>query len=74
MEVFDAHAAVTNHVGLLSEEVDPRDGSPLGNFPQAFSHLGLINAALRLDLGIRLRDEGSHRSPHLIREMARRLR
>jgi GH15 family glucan-1,4-alpha-glucosidase len=74
LEVFNAHAAVTNHVGLLAEEVDPRDGTPLGNFPQAFSHLGLINAALRLDLGIRLRDEGSHRSPHLIREMARRLR
>ena len=74
MEVFDRHAALTNHVGLLAEELDPSDGSPLGNFPQAFSHLGLINAALRLDLGIRLRDEGSHRSPHLIREMARRLR
>jgi alpha,alpha-trehalase len=42
---FEAAAAHVNDVGLLSEEVDPRTGELLGNFPQAFSHIGLINAA-----------------------------
>jgi alpha,alpha-trehalase len=44
-EVFDRAAAFVNDVGLLAEEVDPRTGELLGNFPQAFSHIGLINAA-----------------------------
>jgi GH15 family glucan-1,4-alpha-glucosidase len=33
----------------MAEEADPRTGDALGNFPQAFSHVGLINAALSLD-------------------------
>ena len=37
-----------NDVGLLAEEVDPVTGEMLGNFPQAFSHVGLINTALNL--------------------------
>jgi GH15 family glucan-1,4-alpha-glucosidase len=44
-EVFDRAAAFVNDVGLLAEEVDPHSGELLGNFPQAFSHIGLINAA-----------------------------
>jgi GH15 family glucan-1,4-alpha-glucosidase len=43
--VFDRAAAFVNDVGLLAEEVDPHSGELLGNFPQAFSHIGLINAA-----------------------------
>jgi GH15 family glucan-1,4-alpha-glucosidase len=43
--VFERAAAFANDVGLLAEEVDPSSGELLGNFPQAFSHIGLINAA-----------------------------
>jgi GH15 family glucan-1,4-alpha-glucosidase len=35
-------------VGLLAEEFDPASGRMLGNFPQAYSHVGLINCALGL--------------------------
>lgn len=44
-EVFERAIAFANDVGLLSEEVDEQTGELLGNFPQAFSHIGLINAA-----------------------------
>ena len=37
-----------NHLGLLSEDVNAKDGSMWGNFPQAYSHVGLLNAASRI--------------------------
>jgi alpha,alpha-trehalase len=40
-----ANAAFVHDLGLLSEEVDGATGELLGNFPQAFSHVGLVNAA-----------------------------
>jgi alpha,alpha-trehalase len=43
--VFERAARYVNDVGLLAEEVDPATGELLGNFPQAFSHIGLVNAA-----------------------------
>jgi GH15 family glucan-1,4-alpha-glucosidase len=43
--VFETAAGYANDVGLLAEEVEPQTGELLGNFPQAFSHIGLINAA-----------------------------
>jgi alpha,alpha-trehalase len=43
--VFERAATFVNDVGLLAEEVDPVSGELLGNFPQAFSHIGLVNAA-----------------------------
>jgi GH15 family glucan-1,4-alpha-glucosidase len=42
---FERAVAYVNDVGLLAEEVDPATGELLGNFPQAFSHIGLVNAA-----------------------------
>ena len=42
---FERAVGAINDVGLLAEEVDPRNGEMIGNFPQAFSHIGLINAA-----------------------------
>ncbi len=44
-EVFERVTAYANDVGLLSEEANPSTGELLGNFPQAFSHVGLVNAA-----------------------------
>ena len=42
---FEGAIAYANDVGLLAEEVDPSGSELLGNFPQAFSHIGLVNAA-----------------------------
>jgi alpha,alpha-trehalase len=42
---FERAVAAINDVGLLAEEVDPGSGEMIGNFPQAFSHIGLVNAA-----------------------------
>ena len=48
--IFERLLALRNDVGLLAEEYDPRTGQALGNFPQAFSHVGLINTAHNLSL------------------------
>ena len=46
--MFEKMLTYANHLGLYSEEIGPR-GEALGNFPQAFTHLGLISAAFNLD-------------------------
>ena len=45
-------------LGLLAEEVDPGTGELLGNYPQAFSHIGLVNAAWAIDQAERNRAVG----------------
>jgi alpha,alpha-trehalase len=54
-EVFERAAGFVNDLGLLSEEVDPATGEQLGNVPQAFSHIGLVNAAWAIDQAERAR-------------------
>jgi GH15 family glucan-1,4-alpha-glucosidase len=49
-ELFERLLGFCNDVGLLAEEIDPHSGELIGNFPQAFSHVGLIQAAIALDL------------------------
>jgi GH15 family glucan-1,4-alpha-glucosidase len=47
--LFDQLAGYANDLGLVAEEIDAESGEQLGNFPQAFSHIGLINAAYEID-------------------------
>ncbi|MFJ4623582.1 glycoside hydrolase family 15 protein [Streptomyces sp. NPDC088812] len=47
-ELFERLVGLANDVGLLAEEYDPVSGRHLGNYPQAFSHIGLVNTALTL--------------------------
>ena len=46
---FEAMLGRASDLGLLAEEIEPATGAALGNFPQAFSHAGLVNAALIID-------------------------
>jgi GH15 family glucan-1,4-alpha-glucosidase len=46
--IFERVLASANHVGLLSEDVDPASGEMWGNFPQTYSHVGVINSAFLL--------------------------
>jgi trehalose-phosphatase len=48
LELFEAAADLAGPTGLMAEEYEPNLGLALGNIPQAYSHLGLINAAVRL--------------------------
>ena len=47
-EIFEKLISYSNHLGLLSEDVDATNGSQWGNFPQAYSHVGLMNAAFAI--------------------------
>ena len=47
-EAFEALLARRNKMGLLSEDLDPATGELWGNFPQTYSMVGIINAAVRL--------------------------
>jgi GH15 family glucan-1,4-alpha-glucosidase len=52
LKLFERLLARCNDVGLIAEEFDPSTGRMLGNFPQAYSHVGLINCALSLSRAI----------------------
>ena len=47
--LFTAACAYANDLGLMAEEVDPATGAQLGNFPQAYTHVGAMSAALALE-------------------------
>src|SRR4029079_15425703 len=47
-KLFERLAGLSNDVGLLSEEYDVQTGRQVGNFPQAFSHIALVNSAYNL--------------------------
>jgi GH15 family glucan-1,4-alpha-glucosidase len=52
-DMFERLLALRNDLGLLSEEYDPKRKRLIGNFPQAFSHIGLANTAALLDTALR---------------------
>ena len=60
-EMFERLVALSNDLGLLSEEYDPALGRLIGNFPQAFSHIGLVNTALLLEKA--LEDQSEAKKP-----------
>lgn len=63
-DLFEHVLSFQNDVGLFSEEIDPDTGEQLGNFPQAFTHISLINSAARLEAA----REGRKATPHAIIE------
>jgi GH15 family glucan-1,4-alpha-glucosidase len=63
-DTFSAAVSFANDLGMLAEEVDPRTRELLGNFPQAFSHIGLVNAAWAISEAERqLTERGQARAP-----------
>ena len=60
--LFERLLARCNDVGLLAEEIESGSGRMLGNFPQAYSHVGLINSALNLVRRVGPADERSQAS------------
>jgi GH15 family glucan-1,4-alpha-glucosidase len=54
--LFARMAGCANDVGLIAEEIDPATGELLGNFPQAFTHIGLVHAALAIIDAVERRD------------------
>lgn len=60
--LFDRLLAVRSDLGLLAEEYDPNAGRLCGNFPQAFSHIGLINAAFNLTRAVKPAEQRSEKA------------
>jgi GH15 family glucan-1,4-alpha-glucosidase len=62
LELFEKLIGVSNELGLLSEEYDPSADRLLGNFPQAFTHVGLVNSAFNLSKHTGPADQRGRRS------------
>ncbi|MCP3919454.1 MAG: glycoside hydrolase family 15 protein [bacterium] len=60
IETFQTVCSHANPLGLFSEDYDATTGELLGNFPQAYTHVGLINAAMTIGTLVRARDGASH--------------
>jgi GH15 family glucan-1,4-alpha-glucosidase len=63
-KLFDHLLTLTNDLGLLSEEYDTREKRLVGNFPQAFSHIALLNAAFYLEEGVGVRKRARRQGQH----------
>ncbi|HET7679836.1 MAG TPA: glycoside hydrolase family 15 protein [Xanthobacteraceae bacterium] len=63
LKLFDRLLGLCNDVGLLSEEYDPRRGRLVGNFPQAFSHVALVNSAFNLTAGVKPVEQRAEQTP-----------
>ena len=61
--LFDRLLAVRNDLGLLAEEYEARSRRQLGNFPQAFSHIGLVNSAVNLSRAVGTLDQRTDTEP-----------
>jgi alpha,alpha-trehalase len=59
MELYDSLCARASPLGLLPEQIDPTSGAFLGNYPQAFSHIGVISS------GFNLAREANRRREHV---------
>ncbi len=69
-EWFERLLPYANDVGILAEEIDPASGEPLGNVPQAFTHVGLISAALAIEDRRRSADSARPKQPPARRQDA----
>ncbi len=63
MQLFDSLCGRANALGLLPEQIDPSTGAFLGNYPQAFSHIGVISSGVTLARAIRGRTAGEGPRP-----------
>jgi hypothetical protein len=66
IHVREGGRSCANDLGLLSEQADPRTGTLLGNFPQAFSHIGLVNAAWAIHCAEQAQADGLSATAHHI--------
>ena len=71
VRLFERLLSLRNDLGLLSEQYEPRTRRLVGNFPQAFSHLALVNSASNL---AHYRKPAEQRSDHRVAEQAGRAR